>query len=214
MTHSSDKIYHITHLDNLAEIIADGFVLSDSKMIALGKHCASVGLSEIKRRRIEELIVSCHPGTNVGEYVPFYFCPRSIMLYIFHMDNHPDLTYHGGQRPILHLQADITNTIHWADKNNVRWAFSPSNAGARYTQFYNKTSSLDKIDWDAVQNRDFRDPLVKEGKQAEFLTYEYFPWELIEKIGVFDEKYKQDVDAILRHADYKPLVEIERDWYY
>jgi hypothetical protein len=39
-------------------------------------------MSSIKRRRIEQLAVSCHPGTRVGDYVPFYFCPRSIMLFV------------------------------------------------------------------------------------------------------------------------------------
>jgi hypothetical protein len=36
-----------------------------------------VGMSEIKRRRLEALDVDCHPGSKVGEYVPFYFCPRN-----------------------------------------------------------------------------------------------------------------------------------------
>jgi len=53
--------------------------------------------------------VKCHPGTKVGQYVPFYFCPRSIMLYILHRGNHPDLDYREGQGPILHLQADSRN---------------------------------------------------------------------------------------------------------
>ncbi len=49
--------------------------------------------------------VKCHPGTKVGEYVPFYFCPRSVMLYILYMGNHPELGYRGGQAPIVHLSA-------------------------------------------------------------------------------------------------------------
>jgi hypothetical protein len=60
-------------------------------------------MSAIKRRRVEELEVSCHPGTKVGDYVPFYFCPRSVMLYVIHRANHPDLSYRGGQEPIVHL---------------------------------------------------------------------------------------------------------------
>jgi ssDNA thymidine ADP-ribosyltransferase, DarT len=28
----------------------------------------------------------------VGEYVPFYFCPRSITLFLLHKGNHVDLT--------------------------------------------------------------------------------------------------------------------------
>jgi len=39
-------------------------------------------MSTIKARRLYDLEVDCHPGTKVGEYVPFYFCPWSIMLYL------------------------------------------------------------------------------------------------------------------------------------
>jgi hypothetical protein len=72
-------------------------------------------MSEIKRRRLEELEVDCHPGTKVGAYVPFYLCPRSMMLFLLHKGNHVDLTYTGGQRPIVHLQADLRRVVEWAE---------------------------------------------------------------------------------------------------
>ncbi len=171
-------------------------------------------MSSIKARRLCVLGVNCHPGTRVGEYVPFYFCPRSIMLYILHKANHPDLCYRGGQRPILHLQADMVAAVRWADENHVRWGFSDRNAGGRLAGFYNHLDDLDKVDWTAVAASDWRDPIVKEGKQAEFLIYESFPWKLIERIGVKDEDIKEQVNAILRNAEHKPLVTVEPAWYY
>jgi len=69
----SSKIYHITHLGNLTRIVAAGRLWSDAKRLELGLECEIVGMSEIKRRRLEEIEVSCFPGTQVGEYVPFYF---------------------------------------------------------------------------------------------------------------------------------------------
>lgn len=126
---NNPKIYHITHLRNLADIIRAGVLWSDAKRIELGLDCEIVGMSDIKRRRLEELSVDCHPGTKVGQYVPFYFCPRSIMLYILHMGNHPDLNYREGQRPVIHLQADLAKAVRWAANNGVRWAFSDRNAG-------------------------------------------------------------------------------------
>ena len=76
-------------------------------------------MSEIKRRRLEELDVKSHPGTKVGQYVPFYFCFRSIMLYLLYQGNHPELTYRGGQRPIIHLEADFNATVEWANHSVV-----------------------------------------------------------------------------------------------
>jgi len=52
-----------------------------------------------------------YPDLYVGDYVPFYFCPRSIMLFIIHQANHPELDYRGGQVPIVHLQADLHTSV-------------------------------------------------------------------------------------------------------
>lgn len=207
------KIYHITHIDNFEGILSDKVLWSDAKRLELGLDCEIVGMSEIKRRRLEELEVGCHPGTKVGEYVPFYFCPRSIMLYILHMGNHPDISYRGGQSPIVHLQADLMASIQWAEKHKVRWAFSDRNAGAHFAKFYKTIDDLDKIKWAAVESTDFSSMLVKEGKQAEFLVYESFPWELVEKIGVHNNTIQQKVIETLTGKN-KSLVSVEPSWYY
>ena len=208
------KIYHITHIDNLTSIVAAGCIESDRKRYRVGQTQTAIGMTEIKRRRLFELDVSCHPGTKVGDYVPFYFCPRSIMLFIIYRDNHPDITYHGGQGPILHLQADMETVMNWADEQHVRWAFSDRNAGTRFTDFYNSRNDLDKINWNAVRTTDFRDVLIQEGKQAEFLIHDTFPWQLVEKIGVVNKSMLNQVKTILQSTTHKPVVTIERSWYY
>lgn len=90
------RIYHITHVDNLPSILADGGIVSDAAMITRGGPAAAIGMSSIKRRRVEQLEVDCHPGTKVGEFVPFYFCPRSIMLYVIHRGNDPSRSSRAG----------------------------------------------------------------------------------------------------------------------
>ena len=208
------KIYHITHIENLTSIVSIDFLESDGRRYRAGLNQTAIGMTEIKRRRLFELDVSCHPGTKVGDYVPFYFCPRSIMLFIIYCNNHQDMVYRGGQGPIIHLQADMESVMNWADGQNVRWAFSDRNAGARFTDFYNNRAELDQVDWDAVRSTDFRDPIVKEGKQAEFLVYDTFPWQLVEKIGVINTSMLNQVNTILRPMSHKPVVNIERAWYY
>lgn len=99
---SQPRIYHITHVDNLGSIAGRGELWSDAVCRNKSLSHKQVGMSAIKARRLFELEVDCHPGTKVGEYVPFYFCPRSIMLFLFHRGNHPDLDYSGGQRPLVH----------------------------------------------------------------------------------------------------------------
>ncbi len=207
------KIYHITHMDNLFDIIRECRLWSDAQKIAQGFVNANIGMNAIKQRRLT-LPVDCWTGTHVGEYVPFYFCPRSVMLYLLYMSNHPDLTYHGGQGPIVHLVARLRDVVEWTNNNDVKWAFTATNAGARYTIFYNDLSSLDEIDWRAVDATDFRDSEIKEGKQAEFLVFDSLPWELVTGIGVQNKTVSDKVKDILNSARHQPIVRVKKNWYY
>lgn len=207
------KIYHITHVENLVPIITDGGLVSDAAMITRGGPAAPIGMTGIKRRRLT-LPLHCHQGDHVADYVPFYFCPRSIMLYVIYRGNHPELSYTGGQGPIVHLEADLHEVVAWADNNSRRWAFSLSNAGAYYAEFRSELSALDELDWDAIRNTDFRSREVKEGKQAEFLFHGTFPWELVSRIGVRTAGVGEKVADALQTGQHKPGVEIRLDWYY
>lgn len=207
------KVYHITHEANLPAIIAAGGLWSDATMLHRGGPTASIGMSGIKQRRLT-LPVKCHPSDMVGAYVPFYFGPRSIMLYLIRMANHPELTYRGGQGPIVHLEADFIDTVHWAEAHGQRWAFTLSNAGAVYTEFRADAALLHEVDWDAVSATDFRDPMVKEGKQAEFLVREFFPWELVCRVGVHSPIIHSRVLRSLASASYRPPVEVRPEWYF
>ncbi len=207
------KIYHITHVNNLLNILADGGLLSDTKIAQRGGPLQSIGMAKIKQERLRR-DVHCHPGTKVGEYVPFYFCPRSVMLYVIHCANHPGLTYRGGQDPIIHLEANLPTVVQWANANHVRWAFSLSNAGAYHAEFYSDLQDLDKLNWDAIAATDFRDSDIKEGKQAEFLVHGFFPFELVERIGVRTDVFKEKVLQILRISGYSPRVEVLPNWYF
>jgi hypothetical protein len=201
------KIYHIVHVDRLASIIADGSLLCDVAMNRRAVPGTVIGMGSIKQRRLT-LPLDCHPGCYVGDFVPFYFCSRSVMLYVIHCANHEELTYRGGQGPIVHLEADLHTVVAWANEIGRRWAFS------LYTQFRASLNDLHEINWHAVGVRDWRQPDLKEGKQAEFLVHEWFPWGLIRQIGVKSQKVYQQVQEALKAAAHRPKVEIKPDWYY
>lgn len=213
---ANPKIYHIVHVDNLASIIADGGLWSDAVMVQRPGGTV-IGMGNIKARRLNELNLSCHPGLRVGSCVPFYFCSRSVMLYLIHRRNE-DLTYKGGQEPIVHLEADLNATIAWAEQSDQRWAFTLSNAGARYFEDRSNTANLGEINWTAVQARQWSgngvSGSVKEGKQAEFLIEQSFPWHLVERIGVNSKGTARQVATAMQGAGHRPRVEIKTDWYY
>ncbi|WP_294535830.1 DUF4433 domain-containing protein [uncultured Rhodoblastus sp.] len=211
------KIYRIVHVDRLPSIIAAGQMLSDSEMLKTPLGGTNIGMDKIKARRLNELKLSCHQNLYIGQCVPFYFCPRSIMLYLIHMRN-PELTYQGGQQPIVHLEADLHAAIAWAQANDRRWAFTLSNAGAYYFEDRCDLARLGDINWDAVNARQWSgngvSRLIKEGKQAEFLIEQAFPWRLVERIGVFSQSYVSPVSNAMQGAAHRPRIEIRREWYY
>jgi len=209
---ANPKIYHILHVDRLASVLADGCLWCDAEIARRAPPGTTIGMNSIKQRRLNELTLTSHPGLHVGQCVPFYFCPRSIMLYLIHRANHPELAYRGGQCPIIHLEADLRVTVAWANANGRRWAFTLSNAGAYYFEDRDSLTQLHELDWDAIQARDWQGK--KEGKQAEFLIEHSFPWHLVERIGVMNRTIYTQVMHALAGAAHLPPVEIKRDWYY
>jgi hypothetical protein len=205
------KIYHIVHVDRLPSIVAAGFLWCDAEVIRHALAGTTIGMSRIKQRRLT-LPLNSHPDLHVGDCVPFYFCPRSVMLYLIYQGNHPDLEYRGGQAPILHLEADLHATVAWAQAQQRRWAFTLSNAGSYFFEDRCDLACLDEIDWAAVQALDWQQ--CKEGKQAEFLLEHSFPWHLIERIGVLNYTIYQQVVKALPLNGHRPTVKICEDWYY
>ncbi len=168
-------------------------------------------MSGIKQYRLTTRLNSC-PKLTVGDCVPFYFCPRSVMLYVIYKANHPELDYRGGQEPIVHLEADLREVVDWANRKNRLWAFTLSNAGSRYFEDRCDLNQLSEIDWQAVQTRHWN--TCKDGKQAEFLVERSLPWSLVRNIGVYSERIHAQVRAAMRADRHQPAVKINRGWYY
>lgn len=207
------KLYHITHVENLPRIARDG-LLSDVAVRERGGPNVNIGMPANKERRLR-LPVRCHPGDLLGDYVPFNFCPRSVMLYILHMGNHPEIEYRDGQLPLVHLELELDSTVAWAQAAHRRWAFTSVNASAGYATFYDDLEQLVEIDWLAVASSDFsRASGNMESKQAEFLIRDSVPWELVIRIGVMSKPTQDLALAAISGAEHQPSVNVLPRWYF
>lgn len=210
------KLYHIVHVDRLPSIIHAGGLVSDVAATEASFPGTNIGITEIKERRRTRRLRS-HPNLRVGECVPFYFCTRSVMLYVIAESSAPELGYRGGQDPIIHLQADLHATVAWAERERHRWAFTNRNAGTRYFDDFADIRNLDRIQWDAMSKQPWQTddwPSTKDAKQAEFLLERFFPWSLIERIGCRTVETRTQVTALVRHTKHRPPVLLVRDWYH
>lgn len=207
---SQPKIYHIVHIDRLASIVTDGFLWCDARMVLQEPIGTTIGMNNIKQRRLTSCLNS-YPDLRVGDCVPFYFCPRSVMLYLIHRQNW-ELAYKGGQEPIIHLESDMNTVVAWAREQSARWVFTLSNAGSGYFEDRNDLACLEEVNWVAVQAKYWEN--LKECKQAEFLLEQRFPWHLIERIAVQSANVYSQVVNILPAHGHRPVVEVRREWYY
>lgn len=213
---SGKKIYHIIHWNKLASVMKMEGLFCDAKMSTSPAPTGTIiGNENIKENRLT-LPVNCHEGLCVGECVPFYFCPRSVMLYVIFRSNHPNLAYKEGQDPIVHLELDLDATVQWAEQAGKKWAFTDRNAATRYTLFFRDLSELNKVPWDHVKNNYWSEPDIKDGKQAEFLVEQFCPWSLVNRIGVKNQETYGKVINLLPSGSSitNPTVEIISSWYY
>ena len=202
------KIYHIVHLDRLASIASDGALLSDATMRARIQVGTNIGYDHIKERRLRSKLRS-RLGLRVGDCVPFYFCPRSPMLYTI-TQRSAELSYRGGDEAIVHLEADLRHAVDWAESEHLRWVFTDVSAATNYFEDFSDLSELNQIEWGAVGATWWSGKSAE--KQAEFLVESKFDWTLVDRIGCRSTvAFDRVVDVVKGQA---PAIEIIPSWYY
>lgn len=197
-------IYHITDIENLPGILAGGGLRSDA---AMAQHSpAVIGYGHIKQRRMTEIQVDCCGGRFVGEFVPFYFCPRSPMLYTVNRGNTGRAP--GCQRTIVHLVSTLAAGIG----QHRPWAISDGNAGAFHASFSSDLAALTELDWPAIRATQWQGRTHQ--KSAEFLLADFFDWPAFHAVGCHNEEMAQQVQNMLAIHAHRPVVSVESNWYY
>jgi hypothetical protein len=199
------QIFHITHVKNIASIIGHGRLLSDSQRIKRNLVTTNIGYRHIKERRLNRPVTT-GSGGKLGEYVPFNFCPRSVMLFVVSR-GHED--YVGGQDQIVHLVSSVNTAIALGKP----WAFTDLHADLGYATYYNSLDKLSEVDWTVMPLTYWaNDDDTKQKRQAEFLTYDSFPWTAVERIGVRTPAVAEELRALIPSGS--PPVAVHPDWYY
>ncbi len=141
----------------------------------------------------------------LGDYVPFNFCHRSVMLYVVQR-GHED--YNGGQESIVHLVSSVSR----ATSLGRPWAFTDRHAELQHALHFDDLHWLSEVPWH-VMDLDYWSE-VREERQAEFLVHEFFPWTAVTEVATMTDAARARVQLELHGAAHQPSVTTRPAWYY
>jgi hypothetical protein len=203
---------HFTHVRNLSGILRTGWLRADSGVdrgTALQIEAADLEVKELRRH----CRVPLPPYGHVADYVPFYFAPRSPMLYKLAKGSVPG--YVEGQDPLVYL----VSTAEVIAAANVPFLFSDGNCAAAVSQFYRDLALMDTVvDWPLMEAQMWHNTIEdrdrRRRRMAEFLVHERVPVACIEQIVARRETIKAQVERELGAFGIRVPVLVRPWWYF
>ena len=201
-------VFHFTHLRNLPSVISRG-LQSDAACRRDALTQVEIGAHDIRERRLRLAVGDVGPGGYVGDYVPWYFGPRSPMMFTLNRNNYE---YRDGFDEVVYLVSSVSRIISLGGS----WVASDRNAALAIAEFVDDHSLLQEhVSWEIIRARYWRD--FADGadlRAAEFLVYESVPWEGVEFIVTKTDETRVKVEGLLLGLDHAPQVHVRSQWYF
>ncbi len=216
-------IFHLTAIKNLQSICWQGALLSKSEMtsrkIPVQKDLSNPNIQ--KGRKMTEVHVT---GGVLHDYVPFYFAPRSPLMYGFN-DRGIDQTDY----------AYIYTTVAKVVDNNLVFSFTDMHPLTPGFRFFQSINDLNKLNWKyffekpTLSNANcplpmsefckyFNDEPARPNRDkirmAEFLVKTEFPLRYACGVAVADNGKRSEVCNILSSEKINLPVSVVPGWYF
>jgi hypothetical protein len=195
------RVYHLTHISNLASILADGAVVGGSTPTV------SLSPAEVVADRRATPIPGESDATLAG-FVPFFLSPnallwQSIRSHVAHPRASRDILAADPADFVL-LVANVRELID----SGASFVVTDGVADAPSTQF-----GATLVESDRILRRLRSEPLQESILEAELLVRDRLPFEFISLIGVAHDKARAAVREILLGADFSPKVSVYPPWF-
>ncbi|WP_405135720.1 DUF4433 domain-containing protein [Nocardia sp. NBC_01388] len=205
------RVYHITRLEHLPSMITHG-IWSDTLASKRGLTSIQIGHQHIKDQRAKRG-VPIAPGGVLADYVPFYFAPRSPMLYAIHRNNVRG--YSGGCDRIVYLVCSVPELR----RRGLVVVGTDRHAVTRYARFTCDDDELTGfVDWPLMEQVYWRDqpddPDRCERRQAELLVHEHVPWASILGVAAKTSTVRTEVDQIIAAHGAVTQSRVVPGWYF
>lgn len=209
LTPKEALIFRITHVRNIPWILRKGLRCANGGNV--DPLFVSIGNPDlIAKRRLR--MVDIPPGGTLADYVPFYFTPRSPMLYNIK-------TGWGGvkQRPNEEIVILVSSLVT-LNERGIPFVFSDRHAYLLQARFYSDLDDLGNLDFDSLQRSDFvrsaEAPEKFDRYQAEALVFGSLPLDALTGIACYTRDVKLELEAMASEAGVAPRIEVRDDWYF
>jgi hypothetical protein len=196
-------IWRILHRANLPWVLQHGIHCGNSPVRF--SEWVSIGNAELIGKRAVRPIPGS-PGKTLGDYVPFYFTPFSVMLRNIH-------TGWNGIRQVPNADIVIlVSSLRRVSQLGLPFLFTDSHAYSGLARFYDDLAHLDRVDWPLLQRRDFkRDP---ERYQAEALVQGHVPLAALLGIVCHTDAVRADIEGKMHALGLALPVHTRPNWYF
>lgn len=198
------NLYRMVHWQNVEYILQNGFCSREHPN--MDPDYISIGHRQLISDRHAHPVPLANAG-NLGEYVPFYFAGHSPMLY---------LIYNGYQGVSQLPQKDIVFMVckfHNIQNSGLEYLFTDRNAKISVANFYNQKADFDKLNWDCIQSKNWKNDESnysrQDYKQAEFLVRHQVPVEYITALVVKNEERKAYFEDLITKLALNIAVHID-----
>lgn len=209
------RIYHITHIDNLPGILGDGHLLADASGSWAERQV--VDISSPGNREVRRATTVAGEGSlSVAHYVPFFFAPNARMWEgIRAREADPRLSPDVATRSpydFAILASSVKQAMIMVDVDEHRHAPSVAvtdgDAAAHLTRFGSARSACERAMRKLHSDEDSGAIL-----EAEFLVKDMVPFEWITLIGVANNRARDAVKEILAPSMHRPKVAVYPPWF-
>lgn len=209
------RIYHVTHVRNLAAILESGALFADANEVWEARPQIDISAAETRAARRAALVAG-DGSANVASYVPFFLSPNAniwegvrsgsadprLVLDPLGSDAGDFVILVSTVKTVLAGRADAID----ADEASV--TITDGDAAGALTRFAATSAAADRMlrllranpDSDALQN-------------AELLVADEFPFELVTLIGVTNDKVRDVIKPLFAGSAFRPKVVVYPPWF-
>lgn len=149
----------------------------------------------------------------IGEYIPFYFTPKSIMLFNIITGYWHPLVQKRNQSEILIIRCLIADLALLP-----QWFFTDGQGNDFSSNHYNDLDNLELVDWKSIQNGEFSksdgDFDRPRRYQAEFLVHKQVPLKSVESLNVYNDQAENFVNNYLHLNNINLAVNIQPHYFF